>query len=150
MTVTEILAGLAILYAGIIALGEKRGAVTNGETSGHVYYPAPPDDGAWHPLGGNRYQVDYSNGMHSILTADGGNGIPFAREFMASDPLFTKRLAKANMLAEQSGRHGHLYPYVVGDKVHDIGFPYMGAPLSFVTYPKGGSPQNGTWKPIEV
>ena len=95
--------------------------------------------------------VDLGGGLHATMTPDGGNGIPYAKEFIANDPKFVQRLRKATIARIRQGGLGKAYPYRTGNTIHDIGFPYMGAPLSYVSYPVGGSPENGgQWTPIEV
>jgi len=110
-----------------------------------------------------------------IASTRGGNGIErtahlgtyplgnippseqLARQLIASgqfqerdlQALITAIEARRNIL-QTPGRH-KLYPYRVGGRMIDIGYQTRGGvrgPLSYVSYPVGGTPAQGTWRPI--
>lgn len=94
--------------------------------------------------------TDQTAGIRSFLKPE-GPGASQVAQFMAADPLFKERLRAAELRRlTQIGRPGKMYPYREGNMIHDIGFPYIGAPLSYVTYPVGSTPAHGTWEPIDV
>ena len=138
MSTLDIISGFVGLYALIIFLGDRQKGATPISTSSSI-------------LPGSPSTFDLGNGLHTTLTPDVGNGIPFVNEFERRDPQFKQRLRKATIDRMHTIGVGKQYPYKTGNIVHDIGFPYMGAPLSYVAYPQGTNPsQTGTWKPIEV
>jgi len=58
--------------------------------------------------------------------------------------------ARRHSIPQIPGTH-KLYPYRVGDRMIDIGYQLRGGvrgPLSYVSYPVGGTPAQGTWRPI--
>jgi len=65
------------------------------------------------------------------------------------EPLIRAIEARRSIL-QTPGRH-KLYPYRVGDRMIDIGYVIRNgvrSPLSYVSYPVGGTPAQGTWRPI--
>ena len=127
---------IALAVAAAILIYHERHRQSQGAT---------PTGGAASTNGG-RY-VMYNGQKYQLhLHPDGGAAIAPVAE--RADPLFQQRLATASLERLRQGVRGKLYPYIKNGYVHDIGFPYVGAPLSHVVYPVGSSPANGKWYPI--
>ena len=152
MSILEIISGLVGLYAFIFFLEDKKGGKGTSTRGNTIFNRSPsPTRSCSSASPGSPTSFDLGKGLYATLTPDMGNGIPYVKEFEARDPKFIQRLRKAATERIRTAGLGKEYPYQTGNIIHDIGFPYMGAPLSYVSYPEGSTPStSGTWTPIPV
>jgi len=145
---TVVLIGAAAIAAGVLLARKQLPGLSDRTDLGSISPALVQSNGDWRAYLGN-YPVGQLPPSRQLAEAQVGAGV-----FRPGDveALTTAIEARRYAMAQTPGTH-KLYPYLDPStgRMIDVGWLTQDGqrgPFSYVSYPVGGSPTQGTWRPI--